>query len=309
MPGIFGLFDFTKPGKGVEKDAPSKARFLIFLEIFFRKFWNLIKINFMFFLFNIPAFIIGFFISYLIMPQGLIPLENQLVTAEYAAIGEVYFRFIIGLIFCVIPIVTVGPFQCGFTYILRNYAKEEHAFIWGDFKEHAKNNRKQALAVSIIDLILLCIILFALSFYYTQDSSVASFIFGIVCVGLVIFFMMHIFIYPMLVTFHVTLKQLYTNCFKFALFKFLPNTVILIICGLVTLLPFIIPVYGYVIGSILLILITLSFTGLLTNFYAYPLLKKYMIDKRQDINNHNHEEALLTDDSKDGESSFIDSDK
>lgn len=32
MAGFFGLFDYTKEGPGVPKDAPPKARFIIFLK-------------------------------------------------------------------------------------------------------------------------------------------------------------------------------------------------------------------------------------------------------------------------------------
>ena len=43
MAGFFGLFDYTKEGPGVPKDAPPKSRFVIFFEVFARKFWNIIK--------------------------------------------------------------------------------------------------------------------------------------------------------------------------------------------------------------------------------------------------------------------------
>ena len=38
---------------------------------------------------------------------------------------------ILYLLFC-IPIVTIGPATAAMTKILRNYAREEHAFIWSD---------------------------------------------------------------------------------------------------------------------------------------------------------------------------------
>lgn len=279
MRGFFGLFDFTKPGKGVDKDAPEKARFIVFFELLGRKFWTLIKLNLMFLLFNLPALAIAFFITYIFMPDLFAPLQNQAAATDYTVIGEIYIRAIIGLLFCVVPVITIGPFQCGFSYILRNMVREEPSFLWSDFIEHTKNNWKQALAVMIIDIVLVSIMLYALAFYFVQESSVGSFIFGIVIVGLGIFFMMHIFLYPMLVTFNVTLKQLYTNCLKFALFKFIPNFFIVLLCFVVTLFPFLIPTIGYTLGSVLLVFITFSLNGLILNFYAYPLLKTYMLDR------------------------------
>lgn len=277
MRGFFGLFDFTKPGKGVEKDAPEKARFIVFFEIFGRKIWVLLKLNLMFLLFNLPAIAIAFLVTYIFMPNLFTSLQAQ--SSEYTVVGEFFIRGIVGLLFCVVPIITVGPFQCGFAYILRNMVREEPSFLWSDFMEHTKNNWKQALAVMLIDIVVVSILLYALAFYFVQETSLGSFIFGVVAVGLGVFFMMHIFLYPMLVTFNVTLKQLYTNCLKFALFKFIPNFIILLVCFAVTLLPFLIPSIGYTLGSALLILITFSLNGLILNFYAYPLLKTYMLDK------------------------------
>lgn len=59
MAGFFGLFDYTKPGKGVRKDEPQKGRFFHFWELFFRKFWKLIQLNVLFLVFCIPIVTIG----------------------------------------------------------------------------------------------------------------------------------------------------------------------------------------------------------------------------------------------------------
>lgn len=54
MGGIFGFFDYNKPGKGVEKNAPPKKRLALFFEIYVRKFWKLIQLNFLFLVFCLP---------------------------------------------------------------------------------------------------------------------------------------------------------------------------------------------------------------------------------------------------------------
>ena len=45
MAGFFGLFDYTKTGPGILKNAPPKPRVIVFFEVYFRKFWHLIKLN------------------------------------------------------------------------------------------------------------------------------------------------------------------------------------------------------------------------------------------------------------------------
>lgn len=59
MAGFFGLFDYSKPGKGVDKDAPQKKRIFLFFELYFRKFWKLCALNLLYVLFCIPVVTIG----------------------------------------------------------------------------------------------------------------------------------------------------------------------------------------------------------------------------------------------------------
>lgn len=55
-----GLFtNFQKAGPGIPKNAPKKRRLFNFFDIFFRKFWKLITLNLLYFLFCIPIITIG----------------------------------------------------------------------------------------------------------------------------------------------------------------------------------------------------------------------------------------------------------
>lgn len=59
MAGFFGLFDYSKPGKGVRKDEPTKPRFIFFFELLLRKFWKLVQLNLLYILFCVPIVTIG----------------------------------------------------------------------------------------------------------------------------------------------------------------------------------------------------------------------------------------------------------
>ncbi len=268
MAGFFGFFDYTKPGPGVPKDAPPKARIIVFFEVFSRKFWHLVRLNIMFFLFNLPALLAVLFASQFFLQQQL--HEDILI--------DLVLRLVLGATFICIPIITIGPAQAGFTYILRNYSKEEHAFLWWDFKDAAKNNFKQSAIVSLIDFFIVLIIGIDINLYLRMEMnnvfmSIAS---GVLILFFLIYIMMHLYIYPMMVTFKLSIKQLYKNALIFALMKFFSNLLIIIVVAGLVLLSF---MYYSVIGFILFPLITLSLTGLIINFYVYPKLKKYIIDK------------------------------
>ncbi len=53
------MYDYEKAGSGVSKNAPKKKAFFAFFELYFRKFWKLIRLNFLTFLFCIPIVTIG----------------------------------------------------------------------------------------------------------------------------------------------------------------------------------------------------------------------------------------------------------
>jgi uncharacterized membrane protein YesL len=98
--------------------------------------------------------------------------------------------------------------------------------------------------------------------------------------------MMHLYIYPMMVTFKLSIKQLYRNALIFAVIKFFPNLLILIVCAGLIYASFIYPVIGF----ILFPLITVSVIGFVTNFYVYPKMKRYIMDKVETPNQELTEE-------------------
>jgi uncharacterized membrane protein YesL len=290
MAGIFGFFDFTKPGPGVPDDEPPKAPIVVFFEVLQRKFWELIKINLMFNLFNIPAIILGMFVLLFFFPDLLPNASNdpKLLTSE------IILKFILLTILMCVPMITVGPAQAGFSYILRNYSREEHAFVWGDFKETAVKNLKQSTIVCIIDFFATFIMLWSIRAYLILGGNNILMTIGLCFAVIVflIFMMMHIYIYPMLVTFDLSLKQIYKNSFIFAAIKFLPNLGILLLCALIITFSFgLVISFGQIIGMLFYIFITVSLIGYILNFYAYPKLKRYMIAEEEDEEEDGEDEA------------------
>lgn len=284
MAGFFGFFDYTKPGPGVEKDAPPKHPFIVFFEVFGRKFWNLVKLNMMFFIFNIPAYLCVLLASLFYFH----PIQDITGSRDIISV-DLIFRVIFGAFLTCIPVITVGPAQAGFSYILRNYSREEHAFIWWDFKDNALRNFKQASLVALIDFFVTIVFGISINFYIknTSSSIFMSIALGLIILAFLIFLMMHIYIYPMLVTFKLTIRQLYKNAFIFSVIKFFSNLGILILCAVIIALSF----YILPLGIVLFPLITVSLIGYILNFFAYPKLKKYMMPEEETEESQQSEES------------------
>lgn len=273
MAGLFGFFDYSKPGPGISNDEPQKYSFFVFFDIFFRKFWDLIKINIIYFFSCLPFFILTILASY-------------------------YFKnFILAYLFAFLAFATIGPATSGFTFIMRNFAREEHAFLWMDYKDTIKKNWKQSLAISFINSLAFIIMVISVYFYYINSANNFWYIIpmgvGITC--LVIFTFMQYYLYVMVITFTLKLKQLYKNAFIFALAGFLRNifiTVAILITLLITYILFVL----FPLSLLLVLFISLSFLGLLINRSVWGQIKKLMIDpynKENGINIDENKEAPL----------------
>lgn len=293
MAGFFGFFDYNKPGPGVPKDAPPKSPFIVFFAILQRKFWNLVKMNMLFLIFNLPALIFGIIVIIFFFPN----IFPDAVSDPEMLFNDTLLKFILLTAMMCIPMVTTGPAQAGFTYIMRNYAREEHAFLWGDFKDAALKNMKQSLIIGTINFLATFFLLFSARAYIELNASgqipvmAGTIGFTIIMLVFVTFACMNMYIYPIMITFDLSVKQIYKNSLIFAIIKFLPNIAILLLSTFLVLLSFgmIIPFYP-LFGLLPYLFLTVSLTGFLTNFYVYPKLMKYMISHIEDDDDESGEE-------------------
>ena len=297
MAGFLGFGDYTKPGKGVDKNAPQKRSFFLFWELFFRKFSKLILLNLLYIISIIPTFIVVFFLSGFLSSNiveyfspaiaGIfnIAYESAELNQEFLELSvylDLIIRVFVTLLFTVLW--GMGPVTAGFTYVLRNYSRQEHAWLASDFFSNFKKNFKQGIIIWILDLVAFFVLCNAYRFYAAQSGILNVMKYLIITITL-IYTMMHFYLYQLLITFELPLKQLYRNSLILAIGK-LPRN-ILILCGLIISI-FILPYFSiftpYFVIFVLvfvvsLILILLSFTGFLTNFFIYPVVKKEMLAK------------------------------
>ena len=186
-----------------------------------------------------------------------------------------------------LQLIVLGPVHAGITYIFRNYAREEHAFVWGDFREHMGKNWKQSTVTSLIGLAAVIVVSVNFAFY-TDDSIISSgFLTGILSGAVVVLFLiftiMQMYIYPMMVTFKLTCRQLYKNSALLTMAKLPQNVGILLVTLLVTMvLPMSLILFagglGIVLGIFYYLFIGFGLNLMVTNFFVYRQLKKYMID-------------------------------
>lgn len=293
-----GLFvrGLGKPGKGIDPDAPQKRGFFRFFDIFFRKFWHFVRLNLLYLVTSIPAFIIIFFLAGYIS-NGILSAEStqsvlntlaeqsgsdaQEWIARMQFLFDVVVRFSVAYLF--MNLWGFGPSTAGITYVLRNFAREEHAWIWIDFRDALKSNFKQSILVFLIDILAFILFYFAIRFYIYQGGMIGLLRYVVYIVAILYTFM-HLYIYPLMITFKLSLKNIYRNALLFAIGRLPGNILITLLllvlnAGVVYLTLFLGTMgNGFLlVGLALMLFIMLSFSAFITNFYVYPQIKRYML--------------------------------
>lgn len=106
-------------------------------------------------------------------------------------------------------------------YITRNYARDEHVWLWSDFLGSDEGELKQGLAMSTINAVFLYLFFFGLSFYSSMSENTGSYLYLFMQVVLVmmglVFALMNLYIWPMMVTYDLKLTQILRNSMVLAL--------------------------------------------------------------------------------------------
>ncbi len=111
-------------------------------------------------------------------------------------------------------ILITGPVETGLAYVTRNWARDEHAFVWSDFKDAIKENWKQGLGVSLITGVVPPILYVCWTFYGNMASQ-RGFIFMIpqiaVLIISIVWMLGLIYMYPLIVTYKLKFSQVIRN--------------------------------------------------------------------------------------------------
>ena len=316
MAGFFGLFDYTKEGPGVYPDEPPKGAFALFFSILGRKFWKIVTINLMYILFSLPAFLVAFFgasfvvqaffpaltpelLAELFEKSGL-PLQEGISFIDFANVQILQLYILVAMLLVGLHLLIVGPVHAGIVYILRNYSREEHAFVWMDFKEHARKNMRQSLIASGISLLFTVLFVINYAFYNTNlvlGSDILRVILQTIIVILFLLWcMIQIYLYPMMVTFDLKLKPLLRNCLLFSILRLPLNLLVLLVSFIVLFaIPGVLLFLGYGISVLAAFLwyffFAIGFNVFMTTFFAYRAIDKHMLSRLRASESLNEEDA------------------
>jgi len=298
--GFFPRYD--REGPGVYADDPKHGPFVRFFQTYANKFFKIVSTNFLSVLFNIPAILIAYAgVVYFLFSMGVdlatpqkylidsgITVEDSATTGAGAA-PQLYFIVVVVLVMFVVgmQLVSVGPVQTGLSFVYRNFARESTTFVWSDFVLSFKNNWKQSLIVTGITLGVTCLILINIVFYSKVYSGPYAQIFSTIFFMVFVFFMcIQIYMYPLIASLDLKLKNVYRNAVLFFLGRLLPtlgifliDVVILLIIPVVMLVIF--ANAGFALALIYYILFAFSFVHYLNTFFVWQQIERYIVKPRE----------------------------
>lgn len=253
---FFGsLSNYTRPGPGVNKNTPPKKPFFRFFEVLSRKFTDLFKLNL---LFAIPVAVVF----------------TLVIGLNFMGITNIFLNFI--------PVIFLYPFISGLAFVTRNYVREEHAFIWGDYIEAIKDNLAKSLAHGFLSYVFFAVILMCINFYMASAQNGNHMAFLPIVVGFVLLIIgmcMQFYVPLMIVTFDLSLKDIYKNSIIFSFIAFPRNLCLILFCLIITVASFLMinTLSTAFIMLVIAVCILFSFTSYLINFVIYPIVEKQMI--------------------------------
>lgn len=266
--GFFGFGNYDKPGPGVSKDEPPKAAPIRFFEVFARKFSKLVQLNLIFILPTLVTCIL--MAAIYVMPTHFVVSISGMFEMDGWA------TFVVPL-----PLVLLSPFIAGLTFVTRNFAREEHAFVWSDFWDAVKGNWKYFLLNGLICYGMFTLLGFAVLYYYSMAISEWMYYIPLwLCVVVAIVFLFAQYYLPiMFVTFDLKFKHAYKNALIFTVAGFGRNILVTIILGAMLFAFLNIPLLNITLLAyvLLLIFIIFSFISYLISFTVYPVIDRYMI--------------------------------
>lgn len=279
--------DYETPGAGVPENEPQKPGPIRYFIVSGRKFWDMVVLNLLYFLFSLPAIAIYTLIGLLFLGNagdavgGALAAEGMTDIQILELKAAVHIVLSVGFGFLITALLGSGAPRAGLSFVLRNYSREEHAFLWSDFLENTKKNLGKGTVIFLIDVLFTFIICLDIvsyggagTFWGLIASYIALFIF-------IIYILMHPYIYMILVTFGIKLKAAYKNAFMLTAVKIFQNAGCLVLAVVMTLVILELA-NRWPVLMFLLLMAVFSFPCLILDMNSFSVVKKYMIKENND---------------------------
>ncbi|MGN1403803.1 MAG: hypothetical protein ACI4XB_05725 [Ruminococcus sp.] len=261
--GLFGG-NYERAGAGIAKNAPKKKGFFRYMEIFVQKFWKLLELNVIYFLCFVP--LLGAVVLYLTMRSTL--------------------GIVLAAVCLLLFVVLIGPATAAHTKILKNFVMEKPTFLLHDFLHTMRSEFKHSVVVGILDCLLVCCISAAFYVYpqlIEQTGSKVYYVFFAITLSIgLIALLMNFYIFLMMISTNLSLKNVLKNSLALAVVALKKNVITLLIVAAVVAVFVLVFVFVNIKYSLILLFLLpfmpASWLGLAIVMQCYPVIQKYIIN-------------------------------
>ncbi len=271
MSGMINNFYYGKAGQAdYTPDQLPTSRPSLFFDMLRIHFSGLFSLNLLYILFCIPA------IAWTLLNFAVLT-EAGAAESSVSAVSSLIPTYLILMIPC---LGLAGAAAPGLMYVLRNWARDQHAFMFSDFKDQIKGNWKNGLVVGLLNGFLTLTAYVGYMFYGQQMASSLFFIVPqmLVIMLCIFWWMMNMVVYTMMVTYDMKLGQLLRNSAIIVLAR-LPWA-LLIFGGSVLpafIVLFVFPhIYAYLALGLIYLLIGFALTGFAYASFANSCFDKFL---------------------------------
>ena len=238
---LMNSYYYGKSGKGdYTKDDLPTTRWQLFWEMLRVRFAGLMRLNLTYVIVWLPCIVV-LVMGAMSLLYGLMPAEDAAVVDPAAVVeegvlpsaeetgvialgpdellGAVQSVLWITLLLLIPCIGITGPFTAGLCYVTRNWARDEHAFPWSDFKDAVKENWKPSLVISLITGLMPLIVYVSWQYYgqMAAQNAIMTIPQMVVLMLGVLWSFVVTYTYPMIITYRMRLKDVLRNSFLLAI--------------------------------------------------------------------------------------------
>ena len=183
-----------------------------------------------------------------------------------------------------IPAFTItGPASAGMSYITRNWARDEHAFLWSDFKDAVKQNWKQSLLFSFLTSLVPIVVYIGWTFYAEMATRQVLMMVPQILIALIgfVWAISVTYMHPMVVGYHLNIRGVLRNSLLLGVGR-LPMSVGIRLLHCVPILIFTAvfflwnPSFALLGGFLYYILIGFALSRFVTASYTNAVFDKYI---------------------------------
>ena len=208
---MFGFNNYSKPGKGINKEDLNKSGVSLYFDIFFRRIWKMMALNLMYLLVSIPAIVISILISTYFL-VSVVSLAGVDAVKNSTLLG--FLSLFFAIIF--LQVTGSGPASVAKSYVLRKYVRDAHSWVVSDFFEN------------IINTLVSAGLIFAYIFYsFIWKNSMGSALSIVIIIVAAIFVMMQMYVYQLVSSVKIKVKHIYIKALTLTVMKLPWNIVVL----------------------------------------------------------------------------------